>query len=129
VHRELPRIREAGATLAFVGNGDRRFARAFRADFGIEAPVYVDAERRTYEAVGMKRGVGAAVGSLSTLKNAARALKGGFRQGPVQGDAWQLGGVLVVRPGGVVTYRYLSDAAGDHPPMEDVLAALHGQSG
>jgi hypothetical protein len=42
----------------------------------------------------------------------------------VQGDAWQLGGVLVVRKGGEVAYRHLSAEAGDHPPVADVLAAL-----
>jgi hypothetical protein len=124
VHRERDRIGRAGAKLVLIGNGNRHFARAFREDLGIEAPVYVDTERRAYAALGMKRGVGAALGSGSALKNAARALRAGFRQGPVQGDAWQLGGVLVVRPGGRVVYRHLSEAAGDHPPVDSILETL-----
>jgi hypothetical protein len=127
-HRALPRIRKAGAELVFVGNGNQHFGRAFREDLRIEAPIYVDTERRAYEALGMRRGVGAAIGSLGALKNVARALKGGFRQGPVQGDPWQLGGVLVVRPGGAVTYRYLSRALGDHPRVDDAVAALEDRS-
>jgi hypothetical protein len=124
LHRERGRILERGATLAFVGNGNRNFARAFRDEFGIESPVYVDTERRAYEALGMKRGVLAAIGSFATVRAAARAARAGFRQGGVQGDAWQLGGVLVVRPGGGVLYRHLSSAAGDHPPLDDILSAL-----
>jgi hypothetical protein len=126
LHREYPRIRKAGAELVLVGNGSRLFARAFRDEQGITAPVYVDTERRAYQALGMKRGVLTAVGSLAAVRNAARALRAGFRQGPVQGDAWQLGGVLVVRKGGEVAYRHLSAEAGDHPPVADVLAALEG---
>ena len=124
MHREHPRVRRAGAELVFVGNGDRHFARAFRDELGIKAPVYVDKERHAYAALGMRRGLGATVGSLAAVRNAARALRKGFRQGSVQGDAWQLGGVLVVRPGGEIAYRHLSRTAGDHAPVEDVLAAI-----
>jgi len=128
LHREEPRLREAGGRLVFVGNGSRSFARAFREEFAIGVPVLVDVERRAYEAFGMKRGVAAAVGSLRAVANAARAVRAGFRQGAVQGDAWQLGGVLVVRPGGAVAYRYLSTAAGDHPPVREIVAALEAPS-
>ena len=55
-----------------------------------------------------------------------RALRGGFRQKGVQGDPWQLGGVFVVAPGGVIRFAYASSAAGDHPPVGAILAALPG---
>ena len=41
-------------------------------------------------------------------------------------DAMQLGGVYVVGRSGEVLYRYASEAAGDHPPVEAMLAALPG---
>jgi hypothetical protein len=124
VHREREAIERAGAALAFVGNGNRRFGRAFAEELGIEAPVYVDAGLGAYAALGMKRGVLAALASPSVVASTARALRGGFRQEGVQGDPWQLGGVLVVAPGGAVRYAYRSRAAGDHPPVEAILAAL-----
>jgi len=124
VHREYPRIRDKGASLAFVGNGQRHFAEAFAREHGITAPVYVDTARRAYRALGMKRGLGSARGVVASLGHAARAWRAGFRQGATQGDALQLGGVLVVRPGGRVAYRHLSAEAGDHPPLDEILAAL-----
>jgi len=75
VHREYPRVRKAGAELVFVGNGNRHFARAFRDELGIKAPIYVDTQRGAYAALGMRRGFGATVGSLAAVKNAARALR------------------------------------------------------
>ena len=124
LHRELPAIRARGAELILVGNGNRRFAEAFKDDLGIKAPIYVDTKREAYRALEMKRGLMRTLGSLDTWKSFGRALKAGFRQKGVQGDAWQLGGVLVVLPGGTVAYRYLSNSAGDHPPVADILAAL-----
>jgi hypothetical protein len=124
VHREREAIEAQGARLAFVGNGDRRFARAFAEELGIEAPVYVDPSRRAYAALGLRRGVVAALGSASVVSHAARAMRAGFRQRGVQGDPWQLGGVFVVAPGGLVRYAYASTSAGDHPRTEAILAAL-----
>ncbi len=124
VHRELTTIRECGAELVLIGNGNRYFAKAFADEFGITSPLYVDTQRESYRALGMKRGFFATLGNAASLKNALRALRTGFRQGPTRGDAWQLGGVLVVRPGGEIAYRYLDQAAGDHAPVAEILAAL-----
>ena len=123
LHRELPAIRARGAELVLIGNGNRRFAEAFKHDLGITTPVYVDTKREAYRALEMKRGFTRTLGSLDTWKSFGRALKAGFRQKGVQGDAWQLGGVLVVLPGGSVVYRYLSESAGDHPSSADILQA------
>jgi hypothetical protein len=77
LHREEPRLRAAGARLAFVGNGNATFARAFREEFGITAPVLVDVERRAYQARGRARGGRAAVGSRGAVTAAAPAGRGG----------------------------------------------------
>lgn len=86
-------------------------------------PILVDPERKSYSLLGMSRG------ALSTLHprvvaNTLRAARAGFRQTRTQGDALQLGGVLVMRPGGEVAWSRLASAAGDHPPVDEVLAAL-----
>jgi NAD(P)-dependent dehydrogenase (short-subunit alcohol dehydrogenase family) len=116
-------IRARGAELVIVGNGAENFAAAFREDFDLDCPILVDPELRTYRTAGLRRG---RVELLSPRLpgNALRALRAGSRQTGVEGDPWQLGGVFVIRPGGDLTYRYVSREAGDHPPVDDILDAL-----
>ena len=116
-------IRDHGAELVIVGNGAAHFAAAFREDFQLDCPLLVDPELRAYRAAGLRRG---RVEILSPRLpwNAFRALRSGSRQGAIEGDPWQLGGVFVIRAGGELTYRHASREAGDHPPIGDILAAL-----
>lgn len=90
--------------------------------------VWVDPDRRTFRALGFRRGA-MSVLSPAVFRNARRASAKGFRQGATQGDAWQLGGVLVVRQGGAPVYSYASAVAGDHPPMSVVLEQAHRAAG
>jgi len=117
------RIRARGAELVVVGNGAAHFAAAFREDFELDCPLLVDPELRAYRAAGLRRGRVEVLSPRLPL-NALRALRSGSRQTGVQGDPWQLGGVFVLRPGGELTYRYASREAGDHPSVDEILAAL-----
>ena len=99
------------------------FAEAFREDYGLDSPLLIDPELRAYRAAGLRRGRVEALSPRMPL-NALRALRGGSRQGSVQGDVWQLGGVFVIRPGGDLAYRYVSREAGDHAPPEAILESL-----
>ncbi|MCG8588223.1 MAG: SDR family NAD(P)-dependent oxidoreductase [Proteobacteria bacterium] len=116
-------IRARGAELVIVGNGATNFAAAFREDFELDGPLLVDPELVAYRAAGLRRG---RVELLSPRLpwNALRALRAGSRQTGIQGDPWQLGGVFVLRPEGEATYAYRSREAGDHPPVDEILAAL-----
>jgi peroxiredoxin len=123
LHREWPAIQKKGAGLVFIGNGNAQFAKAFKDEYGIGVPIYTDSRRKTYEALGFARSAFSFI-SIGATKAAARALGAGFRQGLTQGDAFQLGGLLVVDRKGEVLFRHASQHAGDHPPVKDVLAAL-----
>lgn len=125
-HRQRDAIRARGADLVFVGNGNRHFAQGFRDAFGLQDRLLVDTRRDAYRALEMKRGLVRTLLSPSALKHTIRAFRAGFRQGRTRGDAWQLGGVLLVHPGGRVDFSHLSENAGDHAPVADVLAALPG---
>ena len=116
-------IHANGAEVVVVGNGDLASARQFARETGLSTPLYVDVQREAYRALGMRRDVTSAL-NPAFVGNAWRALRAGFRQTSVQGDPWQMGGALVVLPGGRVAYRYLSRAAGEHPPIAELLAAL-----
>ena len=123
VHRERNTIRKRGAELVFIGIGNRHFAEAFQKQFDIQSPLYVDTKRDAYRALGMRCGF-SDIFNLTSLRNMKRSLRAGFRPGLIQGDGRQLGGVVVVRPGGQVAYSYLSSGGGDHPPVADILREL-----
>lgn len=119
----LPEIRARGAELVIVGNGRPDQAADFREAEHVENPLLVDPELRAYAAAGLRRDLGSSV-NVRVLGNALRALRAGKRQGTVQGDPWQQGGVFVIRPDDRVDFAYVSESAGDHPDPVDVLAAL-----
>ena len=106
-----------------IGNGNRHFAAAFREDERLDCPVLVDPELTAYRAAGLRRGRLEALSPRLPL-NAVRALWNGYRQRAIQGDPWQLGGVLVLKPGGALAYRHASREAGDRAPLDEVVAAL-----
>jgi hypothetical protein len=119
-------FRQAGGDLVVIGNGAPFFARAFAEDMGLvemRVAVLTDEPRASYELLGFRRGIGGFFSSRF-LTHARRAAGKGFQRGKLQGDALQLGGVVVVRPGGQVVYAYASLEAGDHPPPQDIVAAL-----
>jgi NAD(P)-dependent dehydrogenase (short-subunit alcohol dehydrogenase family) len=123
LRERIDEIRDRGAELAIVGNGARSFAEAFREEFALDGPLLVDPELRAYRAAGLRRGRVELLSPRLPL-NALRALRSGARQTGVRGDPWQLGGVFVIRPGGELLFRHASREAGDHPSIDEILAAL-----
>jgi hypothetical protein len=71
----------------------------------------------------MRRGLSSAL-VPAVLTRAFRAWRSGFRQSRTAGDPLQQGGVVVIAPGGVERFRYISQEAGDHPPPDWILTAL-----
>lgn len=119
----LPEIRRRGAELIIVGNGQPRHAIDFRDSEHVDSPLYVDPELHAYAAAGLKRGLRSTL-SPGVILSGVRAFRQGKRQSATMGDPWQQGGVFIIRPGNRVDFSYISAEAGDHPPAEDILAAL-----
>ena len=124
LHRDRDEFEAAGVELAVIGQGTPKHARAFQEDHGLDFTLLVDPDRKTYEAAGAK------VASVTDLLGPRVALKGlkavaGERvvQGRTIGHPAQLGGVLVVAPGGEVVWSHLANDAGDNPPNDEVLEA------
>ena len=120
---------QAGAKLAVIGNGWPAMAKSWAEHNGFPSSVAVltDPSRKAYDLAGLKRSVAATLGPRAAM-NFLRALRRGFRQGSIKGDAWQQGGALVVRPGGKVVFRHVSSAPGDHASASTLLAALNAAS-
>ena len=119
----IPELTRLGAKLAFVGNGNVGYARAFKEDQGVTAPLYVSPDLSAYDALGFEKGMGSTF-APATFGHAARALVGGFRQGAVEGAPFQQGGVALVLPDGTVPWLYRSAEAGDHPDEAVILDAV-----
>lgn len=116
-HEELKQL---GINLIFIGSGNATMAADFREQLTLEVPVWVDPKRITYAHLGLKNSVASTLGPR-VWAHAIRAFRAGFRQTSTQGDPFQQGGVLVVRRGGAIQYGYVSQTAGDHPPMDAVM--------
>ena len=121
----IPDIEAQGASLAFIGNGSPRAAAWFKKKFVPSATVLTDPDLASYRVIGARSGVFNTLGPR-TWGAGVRALRSGARQSSVRGHPFQQGGVLVMAPGDVVVYSYLSHRAGDHPSVADVLTALRG---
>ncbi|MBI4511317.1 MAG: AhpC/TSA family protein [Deltaproteobacteria bacterium] len=123
LHRQVDKIHESGAELVVVGSGNPSFILGFREITGFLGPLYTDPSLAAYEAARLRRGAWRLF-SPAALPHLARALKGGFKQGRIEGDATQQGGVLVIRPPGEVLFWHVSKVPGDNASPDDVLSAL-----
>ena len=85
-----------------------------------------DPDRKGYHAVGLERGSPREYIGPQLAKGFLRAArKGAFAGNPQGGDVSQRPGTFVVSPAGTVLYAHYNKDSSDHPPLEDVLAALH----
>ena len=119
-------FREAGATLAAIGLGDREYAKKFRQESGIDFPLLVDEKREAYRAARLKS---ASVLHLLRTDNFAarnRAKAGGHRQHKLGQHPFQLGGSFVFAPGDVDRFVHLSATFGDNASPDVLLGAVRG---
>jgi hypothetical protein len=125
LHRARTEFDEAGGRLVLIGQATPRHAAHFRRRQGIQLPVLADEERVSYKAVGAKSG---GVFDLWHPKVVAKGALTGVRERTIQGrtigDANQLGGAIVVAPGGEITWSHMSTDASDNASPEDILAAI-----
>ena len=125
LHRARSEFDRAGANLVLIGQATPRHAAHFRRRQGIKVPVLADEERVSYEAAGAKS---AGVLDLWHPKVVFKGTITGVRERTVQtrtiGDANQLGGALVIAPGGKVAWSHMSKDAGDNASPEEILAAV-----
>jgi hypothetical protein len=110
------------AQLVVVGNGGSYDLKKFRNVTGYPGLLLTDSSLETYKLLKFKNDIIDVIGIKSFTQGFA-ALRAGFMPGSLQGHALQLGGAVVVVPEGKITYLFKSSAAGDHPPVEDLLAA------
>ncbi len=108
-----------------VSNGSVKDMKKFRNVTGYRGILLTDPSRDSYKFLKFKSGLTDIIG-VKSFTQGFSALSSGFMPGSLQGHALQLGGAVVVVPERNIniTYFYKSSAAGDHPPVEALLAAV-----
>ena len=125
LHRAREQFEQAGVDLVLIGQATPRQADALPPQARPRPlPILADEERQTYKIAGFKQANARpaprpAVGAVSGVKHGARS---GVVQGRIIGDAAQLGGAMVIAPGGEVVFRQASKNAGDTIEPADLLA-------
>jgi hypothetical protein len=109
--------------VVVVGNGAPMFIQGFRETTGFGGPIYTDPSLEVYTAAQLKRGVGTFL-KLGAAKATVGSLARGFRQGRMQGDATQQGGVLVIARDGRVLYHHVSEYPGDNASPDAIRSHM-----
>jgi hypothetical protein len=123
-----PRLHELarlGFGVVYVGNGAEHFMSGFVERNQIDETVVelvTDPTLGVHGALGLARSRTSAYGP-GALVGLARGLLRGFRQGRIEGDGRQQGGVLVIDAAGRVAYLHRDRHTGDHAPTHDVIDA------
>ena len=89
-----------------------------------------DPERAGYRAVGLDRGPAREYIGPQLAKGFLRAARHGHitTGNPQGGDVAQRPGTFVVSPEGKVLFAYYNRDSADHPPFDEMMAALRAQN-
>jgi hypothetical protein len=126
LHRARSDFEAEGVGLVLIGQKTPRHAAEFRRRYDIELPILADKKRETYKAAGARMGkLGELLGPRSVVAGIAKTFgsRGNIRQGRVIGNAAQLGGALVIAPGGSIVWSHKSEDASDTASPEELLEA------
>jgi peroxiredoxin len=114
----------AGVNVVLIGQLTPRHAGHFRRRQNIELPVLADKDRVSYKAAGAKVATfSELLGPKVVAKGLKTARETGQRQGKTLGHPAQLGGAMLIAPGGEVVWSHMADDAGDNASPEEILAA------
>jgi peroxiredoxin len=121
----------AGVRVVLVGQATPRQAAHFRRRLEIDLPVLADESRESYRAAGAKVATaGELLGPRSVTQGLRRTFesRGKVHQGRIIGHPAQLGGAMVIAPGGEVTWSHMAEEASDNATPEEILTAARQAS-
>jgi hypothetical protein len=125
LNRDRQKFAEAGAPLYVIGQGSLSDGIQFLDDYDLKLELFVDTDRSAYKAAGTKVAtLRELVGPTMVARGLKRSRESGVFQGKIIGHAAQLGGMMLITPGGDVPWAHLSDDASDYPPNDEALSAI-----
>jgi hypothetical protein len=117
-------VESTGARLVLIGQATPRHAAHYQRRFAPDLEILADEKRESYKAMGFPRaGATQLIGPKSVMKGIARGASG-VGVGRVIGDVQQLGGTIVVLPGGEIAWTHYMQDASDNPSVEELVEAL-----
>lgn len=91
-------------------------------------PIVVDESRRLYTAYGMNRGKWWNIYGPASIWVYIRLLLRGRKLRRPQGDPDQLGGDVLIDPGGIVRLQHVGSGPADRPSVESLLRVVRGSA-
>lgn len=104
--------------------GEPSVAAGFRDREHIPFPLLVDPEQQTYAAFGLRKGSLRDIVGPGVVWRALRSLGQGNRTAKPREDPLQLGGALLVAPGGTVIYEHRNFTSADLIPIDRLISIL-----
>lgn len=122
-HQEA--LDELNTRVWIISFGTLPAAQAWLEETCASFPVLLDPDRESYRDYGLEHSL-LRSWNLKTMWRYAQLLTAGRRWRGIQGDSAQLGGDFIVDRNGIVRLAYPSRDPTDRPPVDDLLAVLHG---
>ncbi len=117
------KILDRNAELRLLAPATAEQAHKACEEFQVDYQMLADPQRVAFKAAGMRRDLFSNL-NFRTLRYFIRAWRKGIRQKGIQGHPFQQGGAMVIEKGGILRFHFVGKAAGDHPDLNDVIAAL-----
>ncbi len=104
--------------------GSIQAAAGFRDEARIPFPLLVDDDKQSYRALDLKRGSPMQLLGPDVIARGVKSRLRGHRTARPRQDPLQLGGALVVAPGGEATFEHRNRTSADHAPIEAMLESI-----
>lgn len=111
--------------IVHICNGDQATAEEFKREMKSPFPFICDPEEKLFDLYELKE---AEMGDILNPKVVASAVKNLFKanfQGAVKGNPKRLGGTFVIKPGGEITWKHVSEDPADNASADAIRQALN----
>lgn len=123
MQRDYPQLKQAGGEVLVVTMGTPQQAARFRAKLKTELTLLADAQRKAYQAYGLRQGTWQQVIGPKVWFALIKGMVRGGAGKPV-GDIWQMPGAFVIDRQGIVRYAHYPSHQAERPSSKELLAVL-----